>query len=120
MFEAKNAQHNWASCVKNGWMETLIFAELIYKKRFREMHQELVDFISTRFVDVKSGLQGDSWIWVSDKSDKVEIDTFSAIHHQIKSPYPDSKLVHEVIRELKSHYNVTVLSEPKLEIHEED
>jgi len=53
-----------------------------------------------------------------DENDKVEIDTFSDMYHQIKSPYRDSKLVRKVIRELKSNYSVSIYPEPDLEPHE--
>ena len=83
------------------------------------MHRELVKFIERRFSSVESGHQGDSWIWVLGENDKVQIDTFTAMNHQIKSPYRDSELVHEVIRELKSNYSVSIYPEPELEAHEE-
>ena len=62
----------------------------------------------------------DSWIWALGDSDKVQIDTFTAMQHQIKSPYRDSRLVHEVIRELKGRYTVNMFSEPKHEEHEDE
>ena len=83
------------------------------------MHQELVEFIQERFPNVQSGHQGDSWIWIVGENDKVQIDTFSAMHHQIKSPYRQSKLVHEVIQTLKSNYTVSIYPEPEFEAHEE-
>lgn len=96
----------------------MIFGELQYQKHYDEMHQELVEFIEKRFSNVESGHQGDSWIWILDENDKVEIDTFSAMYHQIKSPYRYSKLVRKVIRELKSNYPVSIYPEPDLEPHE--
>ena len=98
----------------------MIFGELQYQKHYDEMHRELVEFIEKRFSNVESGHQGDSWIWVIDENDKVQIDTFSSMHHQVKSPYRDSKLVHKVIRELKDSYSVSIYPEPELEAHEEE
>lgn len=97
----------------------MIFGELRYQQHYDEMHQELVEFIKERFPNVESGHQGDSWIWVLEESDKVQIDTFSSMCHQIKSPYSNSKLVHEVIHQLKSKYQVSVFDEPELEAHED-
>ena len=97
----------------------MIFGELKYQQHYDEIHCELVDFINKRFPNVESGHQGDSWIWVLDENDKVQIDTFTAMCHQIKSPYKNSKLVHDVIQELKSKYQVDVYDVPELEAHED-
>ncbi len=98
----------------------MIFGELQYQQHYDEMHRELVDFIEERFPNVESGHQGDSWIWILDENDKVQIDTFSAMRHQIKSPYRDSKLVNKVIRELQGSYSVSVFNEPEIEAHEDE
>ena len=98
----------------------MIFGELQYEKHYDEMHLELVEFIEKRFSKVESGHQGDSWIWVLDENDKVQIDTFSSMYHQIKSPYRNSKLVYKVILELQRSYSVSVYPEPELEVHEEE
>lgn len=97
----------------------MIFANLVYTEHYDDMHQELVEFIEQHFPNVESGHQGDSWIWVLAEGDKVQIDTFSAMYHQVKSPYHNSKLVHEVIKTLQAKYKLIVYSEPELEAHEE-
>ncbi len=97
----------------------MIFAEIRYQKHYDEMHKELVDFIEARFANVESGHQGDSWIWVLEEGDKVEIDTFSAMTHQVKSRFKDSKLVHEVIRELNDNYSLVIYPKPELEAHDD-
>lgn len=97
----------------------MIFADIVYTEHYDDMHQELVDFIEQRFPNVESGHQGDSWIWITTENDKIQIDTFSAMHHQVKSPYPESKLVHDVIQALQTKYTLTVYSEPQLEAHED-
>lgn len=54
----------------------MIFAELIYDGHYSDIHDDLTDYINSKFSDVQSGCQGDSWIWVFDGKEKVEIDTF--------------------------------------------
>lgn len=83
------------------------------------MHQVLVDFIEKRFSNVTSGHQGDSWIWITGEGDKVEIDTFSAMHHQIKSPFENSQLVYQVIDALATEFSVRVLPVAEPEPHED-
>ncbi len=84
----------------------MIFAEMQYEKDYSEFHNELVEFIRINFSEVKCGLQGDSWIWIFNGSDKVEIDTFSSMKHQVKCTSSDSKLLKEVIDILSTKYKL--------------
>ena len=67
--------------------------------------------IRSQFSDVEAGLQGDSWIWIFDGDDKVEIDTFSSMKHQIKSCTAGSH-VQQVIDALRAKYDVQVFNPP--------
>jgi len=87
----------------------MIFAELEYKKHYSEIHDELVDFIKSEFPNIEHGLQGDSWIWIFDNNDKVAIDTFSSMKHQIKTSNAESALINKIIHHV---------STPELEVHE--
>lgn len=98
---------------------SLIFAELIYETHYDDVHQGLVELLEANFTHVESGHQGDSWLWIFRDGDKVEVDTFSSMRHQVKSSKPDSALVQDVIRALQTKYKVSVYSEPELEGHED-
>ncbi len=63
----------------------MIFAELEYQKHYSDVHAELLAVVDKHFSRVQSGLQGDSWIWIFDGEEKVAIDTFTSMKHQIKS-----------------------------------
>lgn len=95
----------------------MIFAELEYPGRYEDFHHELLAFVRGRFSEVESGLQGDSWIWILDGDEKVALDTFSAMKHQIKSPNAGPH-VEAVVRALQDEYSVIVYSRPELEAHE--
>jgi hypothetical protein len=97
----------------------MIFAELEYQEDYRDFHADLLTFISIHFSQVKFGLQGDSWIWIFDGEEKVEIDTFSSMKHQIKS-HKGGRHVHKVIETLLLKYKVNVLEKPELEDFEDD
>jgi len=97
----------------------LIFGKLQYQVHYDEIHRELVSFIEQRFSNVESGQQSDSWIWITQGEDKVQIDTFTAMQHEVKSPNPDSLLVHDVLRALQSRFKVIVYPKPEFEAHEE-
>jgi hypothetical protein len=96
----------------------MIFAEMEYEKEYSEFHGELVDFIEDWFSDVKSGLQGDSWIWIFENNEKVAIDTFSSMKHQIKSSSADSELKNKVLERIGSKYKLIIYKTPELEGHE--
>lgn len=96
----------------------MIFAEIKSELSGTDYHHELVELIKTNFSDVESGLQGDSWVWICDGSDKVEVDTFSSTNHEIKCDKADVLLVKQVIDCLSTQYNVQVYAKPKLDFLE--
>jgi len=97
----------------------MIIAEMEYEKHYSDFHTELEEFIKSNFEKVESGHQGDSYIWIFDGNDKVTIDTFSSMKHQIKCSSTDSPLLDEVIKKLTANYNLHIYEESKLEPHEE-
>jgi len=96
----------------------MIFAEMEYQKHYSDFHGELIAFIGKHFSQVQSGLQGDSWIWILDGEERVAIDTFTSMKHQIKSPKAGLH-VQRVIETLLSRFEVKVYEEPALEGHED-
>jgi len=95
----------------------MVFAEMDYQKEYRDFHAELIAFVNRHFSQVDSGMQGDSWIWIFDNDEKVRLDTFSSMKHQIKSQ-KNGWLVRRVIETLLLSYNVNVYEEPELEGNE--
>ena len=96
----------------------MIFAELEYEEHYSEFHQELLNFIKEKFDQVESGLQGDSWIWVFENNEKLAIDTFTSMKHQVKSSGTEFALVNKVIKHIDSKYKVFIYDTPELEAHE--
>ncbi|MGY6275726.1 hypothetical protein [Methylomonas sp. MgM2] len=96
----------------------MIFAELEYPEHYSDFHDELVEFIQSIFPDIQYGHQGDSWIWITDGKDKVEIDTFTSMKHQIKSAH-NGLLVQKVMGVLSAKYKVRVFEIPEPEAHED-
>lgn len=98
----------------------MILAEMVYQQDYDEFHHELVVFMKTRFVSVEHGLQGDSWIWIVENDEKVAIDTFSSMKHQIKSSAAGRQLGSKVIDYLKTEYTIVVYDTPELEVDDEE
>ena len=97
----------------------MIFAEMEYQSDYSEFHLELVTFIESNFSNVKSGLQGDSWIWIFEGNDKVAIDTFLSMKHQVKCESSNSQLINKVIQTLSRKYKLHIYDKPELEPHED-
>ena len=96
----------------------MVFAEFDYQKDYSEFHSELLTFVSRHFSRVQSGLQGDSWVWIGDGEEKVAIDTFTSMKHQIKSPKAGPH-VQKVIDVLSRGFRLRVYESPELEAHED-
>src|SRR5947209_7469563 len=96
----------------------MVFAEMVYQKHYSDFHAELVAFVGRTFSNVQSGLQGDSWVWILDGGEKVAIDTFTSMKHQIKSPKAGVH-VQSVIEALRRQFQLKVYEQPELEAHED-
>tara|TARA_R110000850_G_scaffold253997_1_gene379276 strand:- start:44 stop:343 length:300 start_codon:yes stop_codon:yes gene_type:complete len=89
----------------------MVFGEIRYPQEYDDVHAEMVALIRSQFSNVEAGLQGDSWIWILDGDDKVAIDTFSSMKHQVKSCTAGSH-VQRVIDALRAKYDVQVFEPP--------
>lgn len=96
----------------------MIFAELQYPQHYSDFHDGLLAFLRKHFLQVDAGHQGDSWIWILDGGEKVAIDTFTSMKHQVRSAKPGPH-VQKVIRILQSEYSVRIYQTPELEGHED-
>ena len=97
----------------------MIFADLDYQAHYSEMHAELIELIETNFAETQHGLQGDSWIWIFEDGEKVAIDSFSSMKHQVKSDSREGRLARKVLALLSEHYPLNEYAEPELEPHED-
>ena len=91
----------------------MIFAELQYDQPYSDAHSSLVTLLGRHFKNLESGLQGDSWIWILDNGLKVSVDTFSSMHHQVKSSQP-SWQVDQVLAVLADQYKLRAMDSPAL------
>lgn len=96
----------------------MIFAEMKYPGEYWDFHQELNEFLCSHFSRAESGMQLDSWFWIFDGGERVAIDTFSSMKHQVKSARAGEHVEH-VISTLRLRYEVQVYPRPELEGHED-
>jgi hypothetical protein len=96
----------------------MIFAELQHDQSYYEVHESLVALLSHHFPSIESGLQGDSYVWVLSNDQKVAVDTFTSMHHEVKSSKP-SPLANQVLAVLARQYQLRIIDPPESETHEE-
>ena len=96
----------------------MIYGEIENNDSYYDFYHELLAYIRYFFQDVESGLQGDAYIWIKEKDEKVALDTFTSMRFEIKTDIKNGKLVHKVIEALQKKYPVKVYDKPELEAHE--
>jgi hypothetical protein len=97
--------------MENDESSQMVFAQVQYAGGYADVHVEMVALMESQFSDIQSGLQSDSWIWIMDGNDRIAIDTFSSMKHQVKS-YSSGSHVEQVIDALRVKYDVQVFDEP--------
>lgn len=97
----------------------MIYAVLQYDQHYSDVHDSLVELLTSSFRNIEHGHQGDSWIWIFENEEKVAIDTFSSMKHEVKSEVPSSTLAKKVIETLSRKYQVVIHPEPKIEPDDE-
>ena len=96
----------------------MIFATLNYQGDYASQHHLIHKHLAASFAEVQEGLQGDSWIWIGETGQKVAVDSFTSMKHEVKAKTADSSLAKKVIEVLEELYDVTVFDPPELEAHE--
>jgi hypothetical protein len=96
----------------------VIFADMKYPETYEQFHEELGGFLAAHFPRLQSGLQGESWFWILEDEEKVAIDTFHSMKHQVKAERP-GPLVQKVLDVLRARYEVDVYDHPVREPHED-
>ena len=88
-----------------------------YEEHYSDFHPELLSFVDAHFSQVQSGLQGDFWIWILDGGEKVAIDTFTSMRHQVKSASAGTH-VQRVVETLLTRFKMKVYDQPEPEADE--
>lgn len=91
-----------------------VFAVIEHSQSYYAFYNELLDYIKTHFSDVKSGVQGDVYIWIRQGEEKVSVDTFSAMQFEIKSD-KKSALLQAVIDTIQKKYPVRLCDIPEIQ-----
>jgi len=97
----------------------MIFAEIESDKDVESRHSELAYALHSRFTNIRSGLQADSWFLIIGEDGDVMVDSLTSMRHQIKSSNPGAH-VEEVIGVLGEVFNVRVFDSPVSETHEDE
>ena len=97
----------------------MVFAELSYQGHYSDYHDAIVNCLLSEFPGLQQGHQGDSWIRIGEEADKVTIDTFYSMKHQVKAADPENPLLRLVLDQLQTVFEVTLFDPPFAEPHED-
>ena len=97
----------------------MVIAELRYEGHYDDQHRAIVACLVKEFPDLQNGHQGDSWIWIGEENNRISIDTFYSMTHQVKAADPDNPLLGQVLRQLQSVFEVEILDIPLPEPQED-
>lgn len=95
----------------------MVFAEIQYTPPYADMHEPLVGLLGRHFEHIESGLQSDSYIWVRAREQRIEVDTFTSMRHEVKARGP-SELLDRVLEVLSLEYRLWIFDPPVREGHE--
>lgn len=96
----------------------MVVAELCYEGHYSDQHDVIVACLLEQFPQCQSGHQGDSWIWIGDDANKICIDTFYSMRHQVKAVDQHNPVLKQVFACLQSAFEVEVFDKPLAEPHE--
>lgn len=96
----------------------MIYAEITDARRYVDLHHELLAYVEQHFVRVEHGLQGDAYIWIYQREERVALDTFTSTRFQLKSASRDAAFIESVVATLEKRYPVRRYDEPEREPHE--
>jgi len=91
--------------------EFVIFAELD-REKFEDILERLMKF----FQMVQFGRQGDDWIWVHFPDGKIDIDTFTSEHLQVKGKKTQQKSAKEILDYLERDWILKKFNPPQADL----
>ena len=97
----------------------MVIAELRYEGHYSDFHDAIVECLIAEFPDLQHGHQGDSWIWIGEAPDKVEIDTFYSMMHQVKAADRQNPVLSRVLDRLQSCFTLEIFANPVKEPQED-
>lgn len=87
------------------------YAVIEHSQEYSEFYDELLAFVQQHFSQVESGIQGDAWIWITDGSDKVALDTFYSMQFEINSNR-QSPLLLSLLDLIQQKYSLSFYDKP--------
>lgn len=86
----------------------VIFAELD-----RDKFEDILDRLMKFYPSIQFGRQGDDWIWVHVKEDKIEIDSFFSNHLEVKGMQKHTETVQHILKVIEKEWILKRFDPPK-------
>ncbi len=91
--------------------EFVIFAELR-----RDYFDEILQSLTEQFKHIQSGRQGDDWIWIHLREDKIEIDSFYSMELEVKGKRKHYTTAMQAIRKMEDGWIIQVFDPLKIDL----
>ena len=86
----------------------VIFAELD-----RDKFEDILDRLMKFYPSIQFGRQGDDWIWVHVKEDKIEIDSFFSNQLEVKGMQKHTETVQHILKVIEKEWILKRFDPPK-------
>ena len=86
----------------------VIFAELD-----RDKFEDILDRLMKFYPSIQFGRQGDDWIWVHVKEDKIEIDSFFSNQLEVKGMQKHTETVQHILKVIEKEWILKRFVPPK-------
>lgn len=96
----------------------MIIGEILHDGHCEDVFHYLLKLIEHNFQNVESGSQGDAYIWIYERDEKVSLDTFTSMRFQLKAQKSGGLLTERVLSIIKTQFEFYLYEVPEIEAHE--
>lgn len=89
---------------------------VVFAKLNRDHFDEILETLTEHFEHIRSGRQGDDWIWIHLGDDKIEIDSFYSMEQEVKGKYKYLEIAKQLLQHMEKNWTIQVFDPPRVDI----
>jgi len=89
---------------------------VIFAKLNRDHFDEILQTLSEHFKNIRSGRQGDDWIWIHLGEDRIEIDSFYSMELEVKGKRKHYMAAMQAIQSLDKSWILQIFDPPRIDL----